>query len=112
MKTLEAHQHFVTCIAFNTTTPVVATGSVDQVRQWPNLGQARLFSSPINANVFVCLLKLDAETLAMQINKSTRHPMSVFESTGEDAQENVIKVVRVKIELIKCWWRRMLFFHC
>ncbi|KAG0290972.1 protein with putative role during mitosis, partial [Dissophora globulifera] len=30
MKTLEAHQHFVTCIAFNTTSPVVATGSVDQ----------------------------------------------------------------------------------
>lgn len=52
MKTLEAHQHFVTCIAFNTTTPVVATGSVDQVRQWPNLGQARLFSSPINAICF------------------------------------------------------------
>ncbi|KAF9361056.1 protein with putative role during mitosis [Mortierella sp. AD094] len=30
MKTMEAHQHFVTCIAFNTTSPVVATGSVDQ----------------------------------------------------------------------------------
>ncbi|KAF9577348.1 protein with putative role during mitosis [Lunasporangiospora selenospora] len=32
MKTLEAHSHFVTCIAFNLTSPVVATGSVDQVR--------------------------------------------------------------------------------
>lgn len=32
MKTMEAHQHFVTCIAFNTTSPVVATGSVDQVK--------------------------------------------------------------------------------
>jgi len=32
MKTMEAHQHFVTCIAFNTTSPVVATGSVDLVR--------------------------------------------------------------------------------
>lgn len=31
MKTMEAHSHFVTCIAFNTTSPVVATGSVDQV---------------------------------------------------------------------------------
>ncbi|CAG8586051.1 6266_t:CDS:2 [Dentiscutata heterogama] len=34
-KTLEAHAHFVTCIAFNKTTPVVATGSVDQtVKIW------------------------------------------------------------------------------
>ncbi|CAG8580237.1 1727_t:CDS:2 [Diversispora eburnea] len=34
-KTLEAHAHFVTCIAFNKTSPVVATGSVDQsVKIW------------------------------------------------------------------------------
>ncbi|CAG8475798.1 10518_t:CDS:2 [Racocetra fulgida] len=34
-KTLEAHAHFVTCIAFNKATPVVATGSVDQtVKIW------------------------------------------------------------------------------
>ena len=34
-KTLEAHAHFVTCIAFNSGSPVVATGSVDQtVKIW------------------------------------------------------------------------------
>lgn len=34
-KTLEAHTHFVTCIAFNQSSPVVATGSVDQsVKIW------------------------------------------------------------------------------
>lgn len=33
MKTMEAHSHFVTCIAFNATTPIVATGSVDQVHE-------------------------------------------------------------------------------
>ena len=34
-KTIEAHSHFVTCIAFNAGNPVVATGSVDQtVKIW------------------------------------------------------------------------------
>jgi len=31
MKTYEAHSHFVTSVAFNKKSPVVATGSVDQV---------------------------------------------------------------------------------
>ena len=31
LKTYEAHTHFVTSIAFNQRSPVVATGSVDQV---------------------------------------------------------------------------------
>ncbi|CAO3608685.1 unnamed protein product [Cunninghamella blakesleeana] len=31
MKTLEAHSHFVTCISYCHTSPVVATGSVDQI---------------------------------------------------------------------------------
>lgn len=30
LKTYEAHSHFVTTIAFNQKSPVVATGSVDQ----------------------------------------------------------------------------------
>ncbi|SAL99106.1 hypothetical protein [Absidia glauca] len=35
MKTLEAHAHFVTCISYCHTSPVVATGSVDQtVKVW------------------------------------------------------------------------------
>ncbi|ORZ11811.1 putative platelet-activating factor acetylhydrolase ib alpha subunit [Absidia repens] len=35
MKTLEAHDHFVTCISYCHTSPVVATGSVDQtVKVW------------------------------------------------------------------------------
>ncbi|KAG2192369.1 putative platelet-activating factor acetylhydrolase ib alpha subunit [Mucor mucedo] len=34
-KTLEAHSHFVTCIAYCHTSPVVATGSVDQtIKLW------------------------------------------------------------------------------
>jgi len=31
MKSYDAHTHFVTTIAFNQRSPVVATGSVDQV---------------------------------------------------------------------------------
>ncbi|KAJ3160291.1 protein with putative role during mitosis [Irineochytrium annulatum] len=35
VKTIDAHGHFVTCIDFNKTSPVVATGSVDQlVKVW------------------------------------------------------------------------------
>ncbi|SAL96637.1 hypothetical protein [Absidia glauca] len=35
MKTLDAHSHFVTCISYCNTSPVVATGSVDQtIKVW------------------------------------------------------------------------------
>jgi len=35
LKTYEAHNHFVTTIAFNLKSPVVATGSVDQtIKIW------------------------------------------------------------------------------
>lgn len=35
VKTIEAHSHFVTCLAYCHTTPLVATGSVDQsIKIW------------------------------------------------------------------------------
>ena len=30
VKTIEAHSHFTTCVSYCTTSPIVATGSVDQ----------------------------------------------------------------------------------
>jgi len=31
IKTIEGHQHFITCVDFNKTSPLIATGSVGNV---------------------------------------------------------------------------------